>query len=84
MPKPTACVLCLAIMLWWGLLAASTWAEGPFWATGRALQEQLAAPVSVIWEGNPLRPAMMNLSRTQHVAILIDRRVDPGQKLRRP
>jgi hypothetical protein len=63
------------------LLPETSAAEGPVWVTGRELREQLAAPVSLIWEGNPLRPAIMNLSRNQHVAILIDRRVDPGQKL---
>ena len=77
--QPLVFHLYSAIMLWWGLLAETARPEGPFWATGRALQEQLAAPVSLIWEGNPLRPAIMNLSRTGHVAILIDRRVDPGQ-----
>jgi len=31
--------------------------------------------------GNPLRAAITSLSQAQQVAILIDRRVDPGQKL---
>ena len=84
MPRSTACfrgILYSAIILWWGLLPETSAAEGPVWATGLALQERLAGPVSLIWEGNPLRPAIRNLSRTGRMAILIDRRVDPGQKL---
>jgi hypothetical protein len=45
------------------------------------LQKQLAQPVGISWSGNPLRQALESLSRAQHVAVLIDRRVDPGQRL---
>jgi hypothetical protein len=51
------------------------------WATGTRLRKQLAQPERISWSGNPLRQALGALSRTQHVAVLIDRRVDPGQKL---
>jgi len=51
------------------------------WATGSALQRQLAEPVDVLWVNNPLREAIGNLSRVRRVAVLIDRRVDPGQEL---
>ena len=51
------------------------------WATGAAFQRQLAEPGKILWAGNPLRPAIESLSRARQVAVLIDRRVDPSQKL---
>ena len=51
------------------------------WLSGTALQKELARPVDLFWAGLPLRRAMMDLSRTRRVAMLIDRRVDPGQEL---
>ena len=51
------------------------------WATGMALQQKLAQPVDIFWSNTPLRGALQGLAETQKVAILIDRRVDPGRKL---
>ena len=51
------------------------------WATGSQLSQTLAEPLDVFWSNNPLRNAVGSLSRAQRVAILIDRRVDPGQRL---
>ena len=51
------------------------------WATGPAFQRQLARQVSVVWSDSPLRLALDGLSRSQDVAIVLDRRVDPGRKL---
>jgi hypothetical protein len=51
------------------------------WATGAAFQRQLSEPVRILWAENPLRPAIEGLSRAKKVAILIDRRVDPSQKI---
>lgn len=51
------------------------------WLTAARLQKQLAQPVGISWSGNPLREALGGLSRTHRVAVLLDRRVDPGQKL---
>jgi hypothetical protein len=56
-------------------------AERISWATGRPLQQKLAEPVDILWKNNPLRQAIENLSHAKKVAILIDRRVDPGQRL---
>jgi hypothetical protein len=56
-------------------------AERTHWATGPALQQALTQQIDIVWSGNPVRQALGNLSRAQRVAILIDRRVDPGQKL---
>jgi hypothetical protein len=43
------------------------------------LQRRLAEPTDVLWAGQTLRAALQNLSRTQQVALMIDRRVDPGR-----
>jgi hypothetical protein len=51
------------------------------WLTGPSLQKRLSKPVDVLWPGNPLRKAIENLSRTEEVAVLIDRRVDPQRKV---
>ena len=51
------------------------------WQSGLAMKRQLAAPIGVQWSGVPLRAALMNLARSQRVAILVDRRVDPDQRL---
>ena len=51
------------------------------WVSGPALQRQLDSPVDILWSGTPLRHAVGNLSREYRVAVLIDRRVDPEQKV---
>jgi hypothetical protein len=51
------------------------------WATGAALQKALSQEIDILWSGNPLRQAIESLSHAQRVAVLIDRRIDPGQKL---
>jgi len=51
------------------------------WLTGREREEALNAVLNVRWASNPLRRALGNLSRTQKVAIFLDRRVDPDQKV---
>ncbi|MGD0896842.1 MAG: hypothetical protein ABR915_03335 [Thermoguttaceae bacterium] len=66
------------------LLAAATRAPAAgakiAWATGPAFQRQLAAPVDIVWKV-PLREALVSLSRAERMAILLDRRVDPGQRI---
>ena len=52
------------------------------WLTGAKLRQQLARPVDVVWPDNPLRESLQSLSRAQGVAVLMDRRVDPDQKVR--
>lgn len=49
------------------------------WRADAALERQLDLPVSFRWSGTPLRGALTGLSRAQRVALLIDRRVDPGR-----
>ncbi len=42
---------------------------------------QLEQKVSLTWSGVPLRQAIATLARSQRVAIVLDRRVDPDQKI---
>ena len=81
---PVCRVLGCAVILAWlafsGPLAPA--AEVPIaWHTGSGLTKQLAQPVGVYWSDNPLRQAVDGLSHAHRVAVLIDRRVDPGQTL---
>lgn len=63
------------------LFAGQATAAEPDWATGPALKRQLAEPVDIYWSNNPLRRAFDSISQAKRTAILIDRRIDPGQKL---
>lgn len=51
------------------------------WLAGPALRAQLAQPVKLAWSGVPIRKGLTDLSRSQSIAILLDRRVDPGLPL---
>ncbi|HEV3417055.1 MAG TPA: STN domain-containing protein [Pirellulales bacterium] len=51
------------------------------WLTGDKLRAQMDQQVGATWEGDPFRRALTSLARSQHVAILLDRRVDPDQKI---
>ena len=64
-----------------GAGGAATAREPPHWATGSALQKRLNSPLTILLLGNSLRQAVGKLSRLQGVAVLIDRRVDPDEKL---
>jgi len=64
-----------------GVIASGAEPPGASWLTGSAIEKQLATPVDVFWAGIPLRQAVIGLSHGQRVAVLIDRRVDPGQEL---
>jgi hypothetical protein len=55
--------------------------SAPVWLSGADLQKKLAQPISIAWTDNPLRDGLTNLSRAQRVAVLLDRRIDPGRKL---
>lgn len=70
------------------LAAATGFASGEepptTWLTGEKLRLQLDQPVSInssTRSGVPLRQALAKLSQSERVAILLDRRVDPDQKI---
>jgi hypothetical protein len=49
--------------------------------TGNDLARQRQQPVNLSWSGVPLRDALASLSKAQRIAILLDRRIDPGQPI---
>lgn len=62
--------------------AAATRAVEPIdWLTGAPLSKALQQPIGVSWSGTPVREAIAGLSRSQRVAVLIDRRIDPSRKI---
>ncbi len=61
-----------------GTTAAS---EPPKWLEGRAVDKQLASPMGASWSGAALGDVVAGLARTHGVAIVLDRRVDPQQKV---
>ena len=76
--------------LWIGLcLTATPLLEGvadgagekTHWATGTTFQRRLNDLVTIRWANIPVRRAIGRLAEVKHVAILLDRRVDPGRKL---
>ncbi len=54
-------------------------AEKVVWLTGLRFEQRLDQPSGGDWTGIPLRRTLATVSRTKRVAILLDRRVDPGQ-----
>lgn len=54
---------------------------GAEWLTGASLRAKLAQPANVLWHEAPLRATLNKFSRAEQVALLIDRRVDPGQEI---
>lgn len=67
-------------MTHWGCLGRTAEVTTP-WLVGGALQQRMDATVDIFWSGNPLRQALGNLSRAQRVAVILDRRVDPEQRV---
>ncbi len=51
------------------------------WLTGASWREKLSQPADVFWRNAPLGESLESFSRAHRVAVLIDRRVDPGQPL---
>jgi len=53
----------------------------PEFLTGRDFEDALKKTLSLAWQGQNLRDGLRKISETRQVAILLDRRVDPGQQL---
>ena len=78
--------LIAAVLVCTAVQSVPVWAsDAPTtWLTGEKLRTQLEQKVSITWSsrsGVPLRQALVHLSQSQQVAILLDRRVDPDQKI---
>jgi hypothetical protein len=52
------------------------------WLTGTALQKELQEPRDLALSEAPLRQALRELSLQRHVAVFIDRRIDPDRRLK--
>lgn len=55
--------------------------SGTEFVTGRRFEEALEKSLSLAWQGQNLRDGLRKLSETRQVAILLDRRIDPGQQM---
>jgi hypothetical protein len=77
--KTIFCILAI-VLISWGMPSPISWGATP-WLTGPALQKQLGESVDIVWGENPLRHALEDLAHSQNLAVLIDRRVDPSQKI---
>jgi len=53
--------------------------NSPKFLTGDAFGEKLVAPLGVSWSGTQLGDVVAGLSRTNNMAIVLDRRIDPQQ-----
>lgn len=81
--------LMYAISVGWFVLLSSathgaaedTTLKGVRWRTGRAFDEFSKSPISVSWQHAALRSHLMQFARSQQLAIVLDRRVDPNQRL---
>ncbi len=62
-------------------ISTSVRAESGGWATGPALERQLAAPVTMSLLKIPLSRALKSISTAQHIATVLDRRVDPDREI---
>jgi hypothetical protein len=72
---------CYAVALCAGVVACA-WAaptNASSRASGAKLKEQLAAQVTVSWSNLPLGRALAGLGAVEHVAIVLDRRIDPDR-----
>jgi hypothetical protein len=56
-------------------------ATTPDFLTGRAFEDALTKSMSLAWQGQNIRDGLRKLSEVRRVSILIDRRIDPSQKL---
>lgn len=74
-----ACRLFSAGLLCCAIAQSTAAAEPPApAATTQELQRRLAEPISVAWSGATLRDALATQGRLRGIAVLVDRRVDPG------
>lgn len=70
---PAACLVVLCV--------AAAAAEPGGFVAGTTLEQQLSSVVSISWSNIPLAQALKSLSVSQHLAIVLDRRIDPQQPI---
>jgi len=55
--------------------------NNPDFLTGSAFENALERIQSLAWQGQQLRVGLQKMSASRQIAILLDRRIDPGQQL---
>jgi len=53
----------------------------PDWQVGKHFEQQLQQKIDLTWANAPLAAALQSLAANHHVAVVLDRRIDPGQML---
>lgn len=56
-------------------------AERISWRTAPEVRQELDGFIRLTWPSNPLRDSLSNLARVRRVAIWLDRRIDPDQRI---
>ncbi len=56
-------------------------ADPSSWLIGDQLQQSLEKRIGITWTNIPLRQAIDRLSHLQRIAVTLDRRIDPNQKI---
>jgi hypothetical protein len=51
------------------------------WKTGEAFKRELETPVGVTWTNGEFRPRIEGFAASHHTAVMLDRRIDPNQKI---
>lgn len=62
-------------------IAGRLGADESTWLSGDAIDQALEEKISVTWSNIPVRQALESLCKAQKLALLLDRRVDPDQKI---
>jgi hypothetical protein len=75
--KPTAAVVLLIAVA----SAPIAFAAESTWLTGEPLKQALTQKIGITWSNIQLRQAIERLSQSRKVAIVLDRHVDPDQKI---
>ena len=55
--------------------------DATHWLTGPPFKTELQRAISASWDNVPLRDVLKRISGNHGVAILLDRRIDPGQRV---
>ncbi len=63
------------------VLAAGMAPAAENWLTGEALQQALTQTAAVTWGNISARSAVESFAKAQRVAVMLDRRIDPDQKI---
>ena len=82
-------VVFMSLLLFWGVpdgradenLFSVPASDKPTLLTGRAFERALDAGIGLAWQDQRLRDGLRRLTRNREIAIVLDRRIDPGRKL---